>query len=414
MGKDYSTGAEGSIAAYEHLEEIVRHKIQEFIQELLEEEVEAFLGRRKHERRCLVDGTTGYRNGYGKPRRISLLTGTIEMRRPRVRNLEQRFESRILPLFKRRSREVGDLLPELYLHGLSKGDFELALRGVLGEGAPLSASSIQRLKGKWGAEYRAWQAEDLSDLEPVYIWADGIYVRAGIGKDKGALLVVIAAMRDGTKRLLAVESGYRESIVSWSSVLRSLKSRGLCPPRLLVADGHLGIWGALAEIYPETREQRCWNHKIINVLDRLPKTVQAEAREHLCGIPYAETRAECERLRDRFKKLFGTDYPKATEILENDWDRMVTFYEFPKEHWVHLRTTNVVESPFASVRLRTTAARRFRNVTNATALIWKVLTVAEKRFRRLKASHLLAEVYKGVEFKDGERLTIAHERRLAA
>lgn len=414
MGKGYRTGAEGSIAAYAHLEEIVRHKIQEFIQELLEEEVEALLGRKKHKRRCLVDGTVGYRNGYGKARRISLLAGTIEMRRPRVRNLEERFESRILPLFKRRSREVGDLLPELYLHGLSKGDFELALRGVLGDGAPLSASSIQRLKGKWEAEYKAWQAEDLSDLEPVYIWADGIYVKAGIGKDKAALLVVFAAMRDGTKRLLAVESGYRESIASWSSVLRSLKSRGLCLPRLLVADGHLGIWGALGEIYPETKEQRCWNHKIMNVLDRLPKTAQAQAREHLCGIPYAETRAECERLRDRFNKLFGRDYPKATEILENDWDAMVTFYEFPKEHWVHLRTTNVVESPFASVRLRTTAAKRFRNVTNATALIWKVLTVAEKRFRRLKASHLLPEVYKGVEFKDGERLTIAHERRLAA
>lgn len=414
MGKEYRTGAKGSIGAFEHLEEIVRHKIQEFIQELLEEEVEATLGRKRYERRRLVDGATAYRNGYGKARRVSLLAGTIEMRRPRVRNLEERFESRILPLFKRRSKEVGDLLPELYLHGLSKGDFELALRGVLGQGAPLSASSIQRLKDKWTGEYKAWQDEGLGHLEPVYIWADGIYVKAGIGKDKAALLVVIAALRDGTKRLLALESGYRESIVSWSSVLRSLKSRGLCPPCLLVADGHLGIWGALAEIYPETKEQRCWNHRIINVLDRLPKTVQAQARQHLCGIPYAETRAECEALRDRFNKLFGRDYPKATQILENDWDRMVTFYEFPKQHWVHLRTTNVVESPFASVRLRTTAAKRFRNVTNATALIWKVLIVAEKRFRRLKASHLLSEVYNGVEFKDGERLLIIHERRLAA
>jgi transposase-like protein len=411
MGKVNTINRERSIPEYEHLEEWVRLKVQGFIQEILEEEVESFLGRAKHERCRPVDGSSGYRNGYGKSRRISLKTGTVEVRRPRVRNLEERFESRILPLFKRRTKEIGELLPELYLHGLAKGDFELALRGLLGEGAPLSVASIQRLKVKWEAEYEAWREEDLSGLEPVYLWADGIYVKAGIGKDKAALLVVIAAMSDGTKKVLAVESGYRESIESWAGVLRLLKKRGLRLPQLVIADGHLGIWGALAEIYPETKEQRCWNHKITNVLDALPRRVRHEAGEYLKKIPYAKTRGECEKLRDGFARRYRQWYPKAVEKLFSDWERMVTFYDFPEEHWKHIRTSNVVESPFSSVRLRTSAARRMRNVGNATALIWKVLMVAEKRFNKLNAPHLLTEVYAGVKYVNGKKVGL--ERRAA-
>lgn len=388
---------------YEELEELVRVKIQGFIQDLLNEEVEAFMGRSRYERKEGVDGDDGYYNGFGKPRRVSMKIGTIEVRRPRLRNLEDRFESRILPLFKRRTQEVGNLLPELYLHGLATGDFELALRGLLGEGAPLSASSIQRLKAKWEAEYDDWRREDLNGLEVVYIWADGLYVKAGLEKDKAALLVIIGATREGKKKLLTVEGGYRESKESWSGVLRSLRDRGLRSLRLTVADGNLGIWSALGEIYPESKEQRCWNHKIVNVLDRLPKRVQSQAKEHLCKLPYAETQAECERLKAHFKTLYGKAYPKAIEILENDWERMVTFYEFPKEHWVHLRTTNIVESPFATVRLRTNAAKRYRKVTNAVVIIWKVLMIAEKRFRKLNAPHLLAEVFEGVKYVDGIR-----------
>ena len=405
MGESNTLYRGEATVEFEHLEEWVRLKIQGFIQEMLEEEVEALLCRGRYQRRKAVDAPGGYRNGHGKPRRIGLKTGTVTVRRPRVRGLEERFESRILPLFKRRSKEVGDFLPELYLHGLAKGDFELALRGLLGEGVPLSAASIQRLKAKWEVEYERWRSEDLSGLEPVYLWADGIHVKAGIGRDKAALLVVIAAMRDGTKKVLAVESGYRESKESWTEVLRSLKGRGLRMPRLVVADGHLGIWGSLAEIYPEAKEQRCWNHKIMNVLDKFPKRVQPEAREHLCRLPYAETRAECERLKEGFERSFGRDYPKAVETLSRDWDRMVTFYDFPREHWRHIRTTNIVESPFSAVRLRTGAARRFRKVANATALIWKVLMVAEKRFRKLDAPHLLSELYEGIVYRDGVRMS---------
>jgi len=413
MEKIITANLEGARVEFEHLEDWVRLKVQDFIQELLEEEVTYLLGRGRHVRRKAVDGVSGYRNGYGKPRRISLKVGTVHVRRPRVRGLEERFESRILPLFKRRTREVGSLLPELYLHGLSVGDFELALRGLLGDGAPLSASSIQRLKAKWEGEYEAWRSSDLSGLEPVYIWADGVYVKAGIGKDKAALLVVMASMRGGEKRVLAVESGYRESKESWASVLRSLKERGFRMPRLVVADGHLGIWSALSEIYPEVKEQRCWNHKIMNVLDRFPKRVQPEARGYLCKMPYAETRAECERLRDRFRARFAADYPRAVETLYRDWERMVTFYDFPREHWRHIRTSNIVESPFSAVRLRTGAARRFRKTANATALIWKVLMVVEKRFRKLNAPHLLSEVYEGIEYRDGIRLSNAQGRNAA-
>jgi len=384
---------------------MARQRIQGFVQELLEEEVTALVGRAKSERRApIAEGPVVYRNGHGKPRRVSMSCGTIAVRRPRVRGLEEHFESRVLPLFKRRTREVGELLPQLYLHGLAQGDFELALRGLLGAGAPLSASSIERLRGKWVAEYEAWRGRSLSGLEPVYLWADGIYVKAGLEKDKAALLVVLAGLRDGRKLVLSVEPGYRESTEAWGRILRGLRQRGLAIPRLLVADGHLGIWAAMAEVFPEVAEQRCWNHKIVNVLDRLPRRLQAEARALLQQIPYAETRQECERLRGRFVERFGAQHPTAAEALLRDWERMVTFYGFPREHWKHLRTTNPVESPFAAVRLRTNAGKRYKRVANATALIWRLLMVAERTFRRLDHPELLPEVAVGARFTNGVRV----------
>jgi transposase-like protein len=387
--------------------------IQEWVQDLLEEEVTERLGRERSQRRSVMDNHEGYRNGYGKRRRLSMTSGTITVRRPRMRGLEERFVSRILPLFARRTREIGELLPQLYLHGLSKGDFELALRGLLGEGAPLSPSSLERLKAKWQEEFASWMSRSLEDRELVYLWADGVYVKAGLEREKAALLVVIGAMRDGRKEVLAVVPGYRESKESWLGVFRSLKERGLEAPKLVVADGSAAAWAAVAEVWPEAREQRCWNHKIINVLDQLPKKLQAEARELLVKIPYAATRAEAEHLREAFAKRYGRSYPNTATILEKDWERMVAFYDFPAEHWKHIRTTNIVESPFASVRLRTDAARRFRKVEGASALIWKLLMVAESRFRRLNAPELLADVYAGVEFVDGKAVSRS-QRRVAA
>lgn len=415
MEKSITETVKPSRTTYEALEAMIRSKVQEYIQTILEDEVETFLGRKKSERIKAVDGTAGYRNGHGKAKQFTVMNGTIRIRRPRVRGTEDPFESKIIPFFKRRSKEVDRLLPELYLHGLAKGDFEMALRGLLGEGAPLSSSSIGRLKAKWQVEYETWKRQDMSSLEVVYQWADGIYVKAGLEQDKAALLVLIGGLTDGRKVFLACESGYRESKESWSAMLRNLKMRGLRLGKVTIADGHLGIWSALGELHAGGKEQRCWNHKIRNVLDGFPKRIRAEAAEQLKKIPYAATRAECERLRDRFVDRYRKDYAKATEKLLTDWDRMVTFYSFPKEHWSHLRTTNVVESPFSSVRLRTDAAKRFKKVQNATAMIWKLLQIAEKNFRTLKGYWLLPDVYYGKSFVDGvAKQKIMGTERMAA
>ena len=401
-----------SMPTWDALEEWLRGEIGNRIQSVIEEEVSAFLGRSWYERRRAVDASPGYRNGYGKPRRLSTSCGTIQVRRPRVRGLEERFESRILPLFARRTREVGELLPELYLHGLSQGDFELALRGLLGDGAPLSPTSIGRLRAKWVADHQDWRERRLDGRELVYAWADGIYVKAGLEKDKACLLVVIGAMSDGRKEVLAVTPGYRESTESWLEVLRDLRDRGLEQPVLIAADGNMGIWAAVDQVWPGSRQQRCWNHKIINVLDKIPKRTQAEARTLLVQIPYAHTRQEAGNLRKRFATRYRSQFPNAVDALDRDWDRMITFYDLPKEHWKHLRTTNVVESPFASVRLRTNAAKRHKKVANATALIWRTLMVAEKRFRKLDAPHLLKDVYARKQYQDGTAITVGN--RVAA
>ena len=402
MVENKSEELERSRITYETLEEHVRMKAQGFIQEILEEEVNHFLGRRKSERiKKGIDVPLGYRNGHGKPRKFALMNGTVTVERPCIRNSEEKFVSRILPLFKRKSQELGNALPELYLHGLSQGDFELALRGLLGKSAPLSKSSIQRLKGKWQLEYEEWKSRDLSDLEVVYQWADGIYVKAGLEKEKAALLVIVGALSNGKKVFLACESGYRESKESWLEVLRNLKKQGLKFPPLTVADGHLGIWSAFGELHPEGREQRCWNHKITNVLNALPRKMREQAGELLCKIPYADNLNESEKRRDQFIDRYQKGFPKATNKLLRDWDRMITFYSFPKEHWVHIRTTNVVESPFSSTRLRTDAAKRFKKLESATAMIWKLLQVAEKNFRTLKGHWLLPDVLAGKKIADG-------------
>jgi len=396
------------LPTWDLLDQWVRTKVQDFVQTILEEEVTELLGRGRHERKPAVDADPGYRNGYGKPRNLTLKGGTITVRRPRTRNLEERFESRVLPLFKRRTKEVGDLLPELYLHGLAERDFDLALRGLLGDEAPLSASTVARLKDKWHAEHRLWSERRLDDLEAVYVWADGVYVKAGLEKEKACLLVLIAALADGSKVVLAVEEGYRESTLSWKFVLRGLRDHGLRAPRLFVGDGAMGLWAALDEIYPETEQQRCWNHKMANVEDKLPKKQRAEARERLRKVVYAETVEEAERQRDRFVAWARKNgWEKAAECLADDWERMITYYRYPKEHWIHLRTTNIIESPFAVVRLRTNAARRYKRSSRAAAVIWKTLLIAEKSFRRLNAPELLKEVIEGAEFKDGTRIQAA-------
>lgn len=411
MGKQTTTGSQTSRIVWDNLEEWVRRKVQEFIQALLEEEITDLLGRKKSERRKVVDSPAAYRNGHGKARRLTLGCGTITVYRPRVRGLGERFESRILPLFVRRTRGISELIPQLYLHGLALEDFDLALRGLLGEEAPVLASTVARLKEQWQAEWEQWKRRSLDVLEVVYLWVDRVYVKAGLEKEKVALLVVIGGLSDGRKVVPAVEPGYRESTESWSEVLRDLKGRGMNCPRLVMGDGNLGIWGALSNVYPNALEQR-WNHKVLNVLDRLPKKVQLKAKRQLQDIVYSESRQEAKEKRDLFVHWCQREgYHQASETLIRDWERMVTFYRFPKEHWKHPRTTNVVESPFAALRLRTDAAKRYKKVENATAVIWKMLLLAEQRFRRLDAPEKMKLVYLGIDLQEG--LEVKREEVLA-
>ena len=400
-----------SRVCFEQLEDWVRERIQGWVQELLEEEVRELLGRGKSERRPAVDALPGYRNGSGKPRRLTMSCGTITVRRPRVRDLEERFESRVLPLFAKRTRQVRELIPELYLH---EGDFDLALRGLLGEEAPLSANTVSRLKEKWQGEWEGWQSRPLEDLQVVYLWCDGVYIKAGLEKEKAVVLVVLAALSDGSKVVVSVSTGYRESTQSWSEVLRDLKRRGMGCPRLVIADDHLGIWGALRNVFPQADEQRCWNHRILNLLAKIPKRVHQSALLMLRQIPYAETRQEAQRLKQVFQHWCRQKgLTQAAELIDQDWDRMVTFYDYPKAQWQHLRTTNPVESPFAGLRLRTDAAKRFKKVENAQAVIWKMLLVAEKRFRRLKAPELMKDVYQGAKYVNGVPVNEVSEEKAA-
>lgn len=409
-----------STVVWENLDEFVRQQIQGVLQELLDEEVNAFLGRLKSQRRApeaaAGSAPAAYRNGYGQPRQVATASGTVTVRRPRIRRLAQRFESRVLPLFARRTRAVGELLPELYLHGLAQGDFELALRGLLGEGAPRSASSIGRLKAVWQQEYDAWNQRDLSDLEVVYLWADGIYVKAGLEQEKAALLVVVAALSDGRKVVLSVQCGHRESTESWAALLRDLKRRGMNAPRLVVADGHLALWAALAQVYPEAGEQRCWNHRILNVLDRVPKKRQGAAKGWLRQIMYAETRAKAGELKGKFRAWCEKHgWGSAAQVLSEDWERLVAYSDYPQAHWVHLRTSNPVESPFASARLRTSAAKRFKKSENATAMLGTLLRVAESRFRKVHAPELMAKVAAGARYENGRPQRVGQvEERIAA
>lgn len=394
------------------LETFIRDQVQTCLQCVLDEEVDDLLGRGRHERRAA--DAVGYRNGYGKPRRVALMNGTIAVRRPRVRGLDARFESRILPVFQRRTPQVAKLLPALYLHGLSSGDFTLALRGLLGDGAPLSASSVQRLTEDWQRDYAQWRREDLTPLEPVYVWADGIDVKAGLESTKAALLVLIAALADGSKVVLAVESGHRESTESWAEILRDLTARGLRAPACVIGDGALGLWNAVGQVWPQAAEQRCWNHKLRNVVDAVPLKQQADVQAAVQRIAAAESVATAEEERQRFHRAYRLRFPKACDRLDRDWARMLTYYQFPKEHWRHLRTTNVVESPFAAVRLRTTAAKRFKKVERATAIIWRLLQVAEKRFRKLNAPEQCRDVFRGVRYVDGLEVPVVSSTEKAA
>ena len=308
-----------------------------------------------------------------------------------------------MPIGIRRTKSIEELLPWLYLKGISTGDFAEALAALLGPDAPgLTASTITRLKALWWEQYESWQRRDLSSKRYVYFWADGIYFSARMEHDKQCVLVIVAADETGHKDILAIVDGYRESTQSWKELLLDLKRRGLRDgPELAIGDGALGFWKALREVYGQTREQRCWFHKTGNVLNQMPKSLQAKAKGHLQDIWMAETKADAEGAFDYFVGAYGVKYDKATERLVKDRESLLTFYDFPAEHWKHIRTTNPIESTFATVRQRTVKTKNCLSRKTAMAMVFKLILSAKAKWRKLDGSDHLAEVIEGVPFKDG-------------
>jgi putative transposase len=353
------------------------------------------------------------RHGYLPEREIQTGIGAVPVQVPRVRDRDPtapggriRFSSSILPPYLRRSKSMEELLPWLYLKGISTGDFSEALAALLGTDAPgLTASTIGRLKAVWWEEYEAWQRRDLSARRYVYFWADGIYFSPRLEHDKQCILVIIAADALGNKDIVGLMDGYRESAQSWKELLLDLKRRGLdAGPELAVGDGALGFWKALREVYGETRVQRCWVHKTANVLNQMPKSLQAKAKGHLQDIWMAETKVDAEKAFDFFVQAYGAKYDKAVERLTKDREHLLTFYDFPAEHWKHIRTTNPIESTFATVRLRTVKTKGCLSRKTALAMAFKLILCAKRKWRKLDGSNQLAEVIDGVPFKDGFKL----------
>jgi len=406
------------------LDEIAREGARQMLLTALEAEVATYLeahrGTRDEKGHALV-----VRNGKGRERQVTLGSGTVEIRAPRVNDRRhvdgerQRFTSQILPPYMRRSPKVAAVLPVLYLRGLSTGDFREALPVLLGEesAAGLSPTNIARMTNQWQEDYQAFKKRSLADRDYVYIWVDGIHVNVRLEEDRLCLLVMIGARPDGTKELIAVEDGYRESAESWLFVLRDLKARGMQAPVVAVGDGALGFWAAVREVWPETREQRDWVHKLGNVLDKLPKRLRPKAKEALHEIMYAETRAGAEEALNAFSATYEAKYAKAVESLRRDEQMLLTFFDFPAEHWKHLRTSNIVESPFATVRLRQRVTKGPGSRNKGLTMAYKLLDMSQKCWRRLNGHHLLPLVRAGATFVDGvqvERKINHEEERIAA
>ena len=386
------------------LTEVLRNGARELLQQAVEAEVAEFVKRHRelkdeHDRQRVV------RNGYRAQRTIQTGIGAVAVKAPRARDRagEIKFHSSILPAYLRRTRSIEELLPWLYLKGLSTGDFSEALTALLGKDARgLSAATISRLKEVWKSEYEHWTRRDLRGKNFVYLWVDGVHFGVRLEDASQCILVVIGATADGKKELLAMLDGYRESAASWKELLLDLKQRGLTiDPKLAVGDGALGFWKALPQVFGSTRAQRCWVHKTANVLNNLPKGQQAKAKAGLHEIWMAQSRAVAEHAFDHFLSTYEVKYAKAAACLAKDRDSLLTFYDFPAEHWIHIRTTNPIESTFATVRLRTAKTRGCVSRASILAMVFKLTKSAEQRWRKLKGATRLAQVIDGVRFKDG-------------
>ena len=392
------------------LDELVREGARRMLTVALQAEVAQYIEtyqQRDQQGRALI-----VRNGTSKARKVTTGAGTFEVKAPRVHDkrvdsdgTKAKFSSKILPPYMRRSPKVAEVLPVLYLRGLSTGDFREALPILLGEDAAgLSATNIARLTVVWDQEYQAFATRDLSDRDFVYVWVDGIHFNVRLEDDRLCTLVMIGVRPDGNKELIAVEDGYRESKESWMTLLRDLKRRGMQAPKVAVGDGALGFWAACRDVWPKTREQRDWCHKLGNVLDKLPKRLQPKAKQALHQAMYAETKEQAEEALDRFVADYEAKYEKATACVQKDRSALLTFFDFPAEHCKHLRTTNVIESPFATVRLRTRVTKGAGSRHKALIMAFKLLVMAQGRWRRLNGHQKLPLVRGGVTFVDGIQL----------
>lgn len=354
------------------------------------------------------------RNGYASPRTVVTGVGPMQVTMPRVHDRRpdgerERFTSKILPPYLRKAKSIDELLPWLYLKGISTGGFSEALAALLGPDCPgLSATTITRLVATWQQEHRDWSKRDLTGKQYVYLWADGIHFNIRLEEDRQCILVLMGATADGTKELIAVQDGYRESEQSWSAMLLGLKQRGLSvDPKLVTADGALGFWAAARKLLAGVKEQRCWVHKTANVLDKLPKRLQSQAKDMLHQIWMAPTRQQAEQAFDLFLATYAAKYPAATDCLRKDRDVLLTFYDFPAEHWIHLRTTNPIESTFATVRLRHRKTKGNGSRRACLAMVFKLCLSAQTHWRRLNAHALIPDVIAGVTFTDGEKTQAA-------
>ena len=387
-------------------EQLLQEGARKLLQTAIENEVMDYIQFHK-DRRDENGQRLVVRNGHLPEREIISGIGPIKVRQPRVRHRDGgRFTSAILPRFMRRTPSIDALLPALYLKGISTGDFTEAPAAILGEKASgLSATNIVRLKAGWEADYKAWSQRDLSQKRYVYWWADGVYFNVRLDEERSCVLVLIGATEDGTKELLAVVDGYRESTQSWRELLGQLKRLGLTTaPKLAIGDGSLGFWIALQEEYGQVAQQRCWVHKTANILDKMPKSVQGKAKQLIHEMYLAPTRKAALAAYDQFISSYQAKYPKATECLEKDKEWLFTFYNFPAQHWPHLRTTNPIESTFATVRLRTHRTKGCGSRIATLTMVFKLGIEAQKHWRRLNGSKLIPKVVTGVQFVDGEEL----------
>ena len=398
------------------LTELLRVGAKNLIAQAVEAELATLLA--KHDENKLNDGRHAVvRNGYLPARTIQTGLGDVDIQVPKVRDRSKmgvKFNSHLLPPYLKRSTSIEEMLPWLYLKGLSTGDYGEALASLLGEQAKgLSAGTISRLKSDWIDEHTLWRKQDLSAKKYVYFWADGIYSHVRMD-DRLCLLVIIGVTEHGVKELVAVEDGFRESTASWTEVLTGLRERGLTfAPKLAVGDGALGFWGALTQVYPTCRHQRCWVHKTANILNKLPKSMQPKVKEALHDIWMAESRDDADKAFDSALARFSTKYPKAMACLEKNREELLAFYDFPAEHWIHIRTTNPIESTFATVRLRTKKTRNCGSRDTTLAMVYKLMQSAEKRWRKISGFSLLTLVVNNVEFKDGVQMSEQTDRKAA-